>query len=187
MKKRIALIASIVLVLAIAVSGTLAYFTSEEKAENIITTGSIDISVDEWADEDKTEAFPEEGVENAMPGDAVTKIVEVTNDGTGDAWIRVSVEKVIELAEGTEGEPDLDLIILDVDTENWTLQDGYYYYNEALAAGETAPALFTTVTLDTTMGNMYQNCTININVQAQAVQAANNGETALEAEGWPEE
>ena len=37
------------------------------------------------------------------------------------------------------------------------------------------------------MGNEYQNCTANLIIYAQAVQTANNGETALDAQGWSEE
>ena len=35
------------------------------------------------------------------------------------------------------------------------------------------------------MGNEYQNSTAAIDVKADAVQTANNGETALDAVGWP--
>jgi len=36
-----------------------------------------------------------------------------------------------------------------------------------------------------TMDNDYQNATIEINVEAQAVQSANNGTSVLTATGWP--
>ena len=35
------------------------------------------------------------------------------------------------------------------------------------------------------MGNEYQNATATVDVYAQAVQTANNGKTALNAQGWP--
>jgi len=37
------------------------------------------------------------------------------------------------------------------------------------------------------MGNEYQNCTVSVDVSAQAVQVANNGADVLEAKGWPAE
>jgi len=37
------------------------------------------------------------------------------------------------------------------------------------------------------MTNEYQNCTIEIDVDAQAVQTANNGSSVLEAAGWSAE
>ena len=36
-------------------------------------------------------------------------------------------------------------------------------------------------------GNDYQNCTVNIDVVAQAIQSDNSGASALEAAGWPAE
>ena len=36
------------------------------------------------------------------------------------------------------------------------------------------------------MGNEYQNATATVDVLAQAVQTANNGESVMEAQGWPE-
>lgn len=35
------------------------------------------------------------------------------------------------------------------------------------------------------MGNEYQNATATVNVSAQAVQNANNGDTVMDAKGWP--
>ena len=186
-KKIIIAVIVLALVIAASVGTTLAYFTAQDKAHNYIVSGSVKIEVQEWADEEKTVSFPEEGIDGAMPGDKITKIVEITNKGSGDAWVRIRVDKTIELAEGTEGTPDTSLVKLDIDTENWTEKDGWYYYNATLKAGETTAPLFTSVTFDADMGNMYQNCTASVDIAAQAVQTANNGSTALEAAGWPAE
>ena len=45
--------------------------------------------------------------------------------------------------------------------------------------------LFDTVHFAPEMGNEYQNCTANIIISAQAVQTANNGDTVMDAKGWP--
>ena len=42
------------------------------------------------------------------------------------------------------------------------------------------------MTFSTEMGNEYQNVKVKIDLDAQAVQSRNNGESALEATGWPE-
>ena len=170
--------------LAVAASGTLAYYTASEQAHNVITSGGIAIDLQEYSDADD-QLVPFEDVDGVMPGMEVSKIVCVENTGASDAWVRVSVTKGIELAQAGDTEPDLDLLVLDIDEENWTEQDGYYYYNRALRPGETTEPLFTTVTFAETMGNEYQNSTAAIDVTADAVQTANNGETALEAAGWP--
>ena len=181
MKKKMMVIAAIVICLSILAAGTLAYFTDEALVHNVITSGGIDIELVEMTDQD----VPFEDVSGVMPGAEVSKIVTVKNTGPSEAWVRVKVEKAIELAEGVAGEVDLSLIVLDIDEENWTEQDGYYYYNAALKPGQSTEPLFTTVTYDTDMGNLYQNSVATLDVSAQAVQVANNGDSALTAAGWP--
>ena len=185
MKRKLFVIAVIALCLSLMAAGTLAYFTAEDTAHNVITSGGIDIELKEWADKDKTEPFPAHGVSGVMPGAEVTKIVEVENTGSGEAWVRVKVTKDIQLAEGVQGDVDLGLLLLDFDEESWTEKDGYYYYNEPLAPGETTEPLFASVAFAPTMDNRYQNSTATVDVSAYAVQTANNGETVVEAKGWP--
>ena len=187
MKRTLLAIALAVICLSSLAYGTLAYFTASDTAHNVITSGGVDIDLLEWADEDKKTPFPEGGVSGVMPGVDVTKIVEVKNTGSSDAYVRIKVEKAITLAEGVEAEIDLGLLSIDFDKENWTEKDGYYYYNKPLAPGEVTEALFAAVTFDPAMGNEYQNSTATVDVTAQAVQVANNGDSAVEANGWPAE
>ncbi len=179
-----ALVAALI---SITTVGSIAFFTAEDRTHNVITSGEIGIELHEWADTDKTEPFPEEGITNVVPDTEVTKIVEVENVGSSDAWVRVSFTKTIELAQGAEAEIDPDLVQLDLNTADWTEKDGWYYYNKPLAPNQTVNPLFTTVTFTPEMGNEYQDSTVTIDVQAQAVQTANNGSTVLEAAGWPED
>ena len=59
----------------------------------------------------------------------------------------------------------------------------------ALSGEENRVALFDTVTFAADMGNAYQNCTVDIDIEAQAVQVKNNpipaGGTVLDVQGWP--
>lgn len=185
MKKKTVTLALIVALLAICAIGTTAFFTDRGKATNVITTGGVKIDLLETAVKDG-ELAPFEDVEGVMPGVEVSKIVEVKNIGESDAYIRVSVEKAITLAENREGEVDLSLVKLDINTADWTEQDGYYYYNSALKPGETTKPLFTVVTFDEAMGNLYQQSTATVTVNAEATQVANNGTDALNAAGWPQ-
>lgn len=187
MKKwKIVALCTVLACLSIVASGTLAYFTASKTAHNVITSGGVDIELKEWVDEDKTVPFPEDGIKNVMPAAEVTKIVEVTNTGASAAWVRVKVDKTIELAEGVEGTPDPELIMLDINTTDWIKQGDFYYYSKALQPGKTTEPLFTTVTFAPKMGNEYQGSTAEIKVTADAVQVANNGDTVLDAKGWPE-
>ena len=50
------------------------------------------------------------------------------------------------MADDKQGEVDLGLVTMDIDTEKWVARDGFYYYADALKPGETSAPLFTAVT-----------------------------------------
>ena len=180
--------------------GTVAYFNAEQQAHNIITTGSIDIDLVEEMIVDGTKG-PFEDQEGVMPGESVSKIVTVKNTGEADAYIRVWVNTAISepgdpitnpliknlpLTIEVDGET-VELIDIDYNTEDWEQgEDGYWYYGKALKAGETTEPLFENVTFHKLMGNAYQNSRTIVDVSAEATQVANNGDSAMEAAGWPE-
>ena len=182
MKRRVLILSALAMLAALFAAGTIAYFTAEGQAHNVITTGGVEIAVQEWADMEKTKPF--ENLTGVMPNAAVTKIAEVKNTGASDAWIRVKVEKNIQL-QG-EGTPDTGLVELTLNTADWTEKDGYYYYNAALEPGQTTEPLFTAVHFAKTMSNMYQESRAILQVNAFATQTAHNGASALDAAGWPE-
>lgn len=183
MKRKLLILSVLVICVATLAVGSLAYFTSEGKAHNVITSGGVEIAVQEWADEEKTEPFKD--LTDVMPDTTVTKIAEIKNTGASAAWVRVKIEKAIKLTG--DGTPDVSMVQLDVNTNDWTDGgDGYYYYNRALQPGEVTVPIFTSVTFQAAMGNEYQNATATVDVLAQAVQTANNGSTVLDAAGWPE-
>lgn len=186
MKKKLLVLAVVAICASMSAYGTLAYFTHEETATNVITAGSIKIELEEWAESEDGSLVPFEDIDDVMPGMDVSKIVQIKNKGGQDAWVRISVEKSIILADDVEGEVDLSLVTYDLNTEDWTEQDGYYYYNTVLKSGETTEPLFTTVYFSADMSNLYQHSKAIIKVDAQATQVANNGATVFEAAGWPE-
>lgn len=187
MKKKIFVCAILVICLSVAAYGTAAYMSYVDTATNVITAGNIKIALNEWSESESGEKTPFKDVFDVMPGEAVSKIVEVENVGGQNAWIRIKLDKSLFLADGVEGEIDLSLVSYDIDTENWTEKDGYYYYNHILAPGETTAPLFTQVLFSKNMSNLYQNSQALIKVTAQATQVSHNGQTVLEAAGWPSE
>lgn len=185
MKKKIFVMALIIMALSIVAYGTLAYFSYEDTATNVIVAGNVKIALREWSETDEGERISAEGPIDILPGVHISKIIEVENTGKNAAWIRISVLKAIELAEGKEGAVDVNLVGLNLNTEYWTELDGYYYYNVALQPGETTQPLFTEVQFAANMSNLYQQSKAILTIQAQAVQTANNGTTVFEAAGWP--
>ena len=65
MKRKLLTLSTLAICLAIFVAGTHAYFTAEHTEHNAITTGSVAIAVQEWADEEKTVPF--EKLTGVMP------------------------------------------------------------------------------------------------------------------------
>lgn len=179
MKRKIIVAAAVVIILSILAGGTLAFWKAEGYAENIITTGSLSLEVHE--ETDGGQPFPEGGIKDVMPGQEVTKKVSVQNTGSGDMWVRVSVK--ISVVDENGKDLPIDVITLgNLDTVNWTLKDGYYYYKNAVKPGEMSPELFGSVIFSEMMGNEYRGCTAYVKVQAFGVQSANNGNSAIEAQ-----
>lgn len=207
MKKKILLLAFLAFCSSVAVTGTLAYYTHEDRAHNVITSGNVAIELVEKTLDGNTEIdFPKDGISGVMPGTSVSKIVAVKNTGSADAWIRVSVDMEIhdQNASSTASNSGkklpltiqkenrtIDVITLDVDDANWIYENGYYYYKKPVNPDAFTSTLFENVAFAKEMGNEYQNCKVLIDVSAEAVQAANNpiptasGSNASDVKGWP--
>ena len=82
-KKILALCLVVALAVTAVVGGTLAYFTDTDKAENVFTTGKVDITLNETFDAETAKLLP--GDENAIP-----KVINVTNNAE-DAYVRLHI------------------------------------------------------------------------------------------------
>lgn len=182
MKKKMLVLAAMVIVLAILATGTLAYYSDYVVAHNVITSGAVDIDLVETMKTPEGET-PWEDQSGIMPGTDVSKIVRVkNNDAESYIRVRLDVEAVAE-----DGTPlDTSVIGINVNTDDWKEKDGYWYYLKSVPSGQTTAVLFEQVNFaGADMGNEYMNATIRVNVAAQAVQTVNNGTTVWEATGWP--
>ncbi len=158
------------LLVLLTATGTLANLTVEKTTYNYITVGRVEAALVEAG---------ASRVENLLPGVAAEKSAQVENCGDVPIFVRVRVEKAISPADaGTEH------ILLNIDSANWAEQGGCYYFRRALEPGQTTPPLFTSVTVDPGMGRAAAGVTVEIALQAQAVQSANNDDP-LTALGWP--
>lgn len=188
--KRIIAVLAITSILAVMVFQTLAFFTAEDTALNRVTMGNVALILNDDTinpETEELEPFPVEGFDLIMPGDVIDKIVSVTNDGDNPIWVRIRLDRSILLA-GETADVDFNVLGLDLNDEDWTEgADGWFYYNEVLAPGETTENLFTQVTFPTSLGNEFMNAEVEIDVLAQGVQSQNNGLTVQEATGWPAE
>ena len=122
MRKKLIAGAVVAICLSLLAYSTSAYFTTEKTATNVITSGNIDIQLQETAMQDGEEVLFEQSQERfkVMPSQTVSKIVRVKNNGANAAYVRISIFKSIKLAEDVQGTPDVSLLELDFDSENWT-------------------------------------------------------------------
>lgn len=190
MRKKVLLGCTLLLLVAIIAGGTAAYLNQGEKTTNVITMGKVSIQLN-----DKTKVngemseFPTEGI-TIIPGVSLEKQVTVTNVDA-KAWIRVKAEITIDQngdempASLPDGTP---VCSLDLDSAKWVDgTDGYYYYTEAVENQGTTDNLFKAVTFSPKINNDYQNCKVNIKLNAEAVQYKNNeaGGDVNKVAGWP--
>ena len=81
MKRKVLVAALLVIALALVGYGTAAYFTADGTATNVITTGSISITLDETSVDETGAVSAFKDVAGVMPGAKISKIVAVTNTG----------------------------------------------------------------------------------------------------------
>ncbi|AOY52903.1 SipW-dependent biofilm matrix protein BsaA [Clostridium perfringens] len=168
-----------------SIGGSLAWFTSSDSVTNPFSTASTDNPSDPNSGIKIHEDFNKEDADNTLPGDTVTKQVNVINKATYDQLIRVKIKKVWKDAKGEE-KSDLDTknIILNFEKNltdsnkpeegKWIEgSDGYYYYNGIVnPKGQTAN-LLESVTLSKDTTNEFKGLKFDVVVDSEGVQAAN--------------
>lgn len=121
MKKKITVIALAVAILAIAVGGTLAWFTDTDEATNVFTVGSIDIIQNEDFDEATAQLLPVVGTDPTDADDNyIEKTVTVENVGRNSAFVQtfVAVPAVLD------NSGVLKLYDVNAAANGWTKIDG---------------------------------------------------------------
>ena len=189
-KKQKVLLISLILFTLAMIGSTSAFFVTSSRAHNVITTDGVSIDLIENTDQLGVDGrpIPFTNINNAMPGDTYSKIPQVKNTDHGDVWVRILVAKSAKNAAGEAVAVPDGAIVADYNTHNWLDGgNGYYYYYRALKAGETTEPLFTKVSLAEELSTNLAGVSLNIDLTAEGVQVANNGNNIYEAEGWPEE
>ena len=181
-RSRLLLIALAAIFATVLTQPTLAYYTTIGKATNVVTSGDIKLQIHEKTADGSD--FPAAGV-YIIPGDIVSKQVTIENVCAHPFYLRV---KLISGSTNTALSAD-DCLKLDIDEENWTYADGYYYFNRILQPGETTPALFTQVEIvGSKVDQTHIGSTLSLTVNAYAVQSENNpADHPWNASGWPAE
>lgn len=185
MKKKIASIALIVALAAIAIVGaSLAYFTDTTQGQtNTFTFGNVEIEVIE-------EEWDENDVQAVLPGSSYAKDPAIQNVGTNAAWVRMNVKITgadTLLAALQRDNPDSTLLAMFsnlaakgkwVATGQDPIVDGSeitytYYYKTKLDADALTDPLFTRVTIPPalTSDDAQRLTAFNMVITADAIQA----------------
>lgn len=184
LKLQILTIAYIAIAFIILTPRTQAYYATVGKVTNVVTSGDIQLVIHETTDQGVE--FPKEGV-YILPGDIVSKKVSVENICTHPFYLRVKVVYGVDSKELSAG----DCFKLDIDENNWTYLDGWYYYTGVVEPGKCTPDVFSKVEIvGDKVNNDYIGKTLSLSVIVHAVQSENNpieGTDTFTASGWPKE
>lgn len=183
-------IAGAVMLTALAVSQTLAFFTTSVDTENIIQFGDLGIRINETtldAQGEEVAYSPGESA-NISRNSRQSRIVRVENTGGQPTYVRVDLGIKGTDKDGNEIKNADALAGYTLNDEDWLYQDGWYYYREALEPGSETEELLTEVIFDIDeISSLYPGGNFDLNVSAQGVQSRNNEDNVLAARGWPEE
>lgn len=193
MKKRTKLItAAVSLGALMTVGGTLAWFTDSETATNVVTTGYVDVKIEEHKPENNEDYGYTYEVEadntgikygNITPGVVIEKDPKVVYTGSVPGYVRYKVE--VEMDDGETGDIDFATELINSlhfmkDGELVELSDlvgdadGSWIYDTTVREpGEDGTLLFDTVEISNEVGNEIANKSLKLVVKADAIQAAN--------------
>ena len=178
-KKKLWAIAIVIILIALLVGNSLAYYSVQGTATNVVTSGNIRLKIIETGANGLP--YPKDSIE-IIPGQTVTKQVVIQNTCSHPFWLRV------EIITGSNNSAKDVIEILDLNHRDWKEHDGYYYYNTILQPSEITAPLFSQVLFSGQhLNETYSGTDLTLSVRASAVQSENNpAEHPWEALGWPE-
>jgi len=159
------------LLVAIGVAGTIAYFTWTGTVENTFTVGKVtatldEAKVDEYGVKDGDKRVSEGNTFNVIPGHTYTKDPVITiGANSEDAWVFVKVDNEIAALETTTAAKTIDG---QLKANGWTAYTvaGVYYKSYTKSAADTKLATFTTFTVATTVENGAEGGKITVSAYA---------------------
>lgn len=187
-KKSIWIAAALMLCLSPAAL-TVAFLNRSVTADNVITFGSVKLKLHETCiDENGVEKEVDTGRVIDVTADAEQNhTYSVENLGNHPLYVRVSFSIIGEDRKGGKFEAT-DLMDVEVHSEDWEYQDGYWYYPFILYPQQKTKALMTKVMFDIDeITKQYPGSSYELAVDAQGVQSENNDGDVLQVTGWPKE
>ncbi|MCF6465842.1 TasA family protein [Clostridium sp. Cult2] len=172
MKKRNIMLGSIILLVALLVLGTMAWFTDSSEVVNSFKAGTVDIDLIENGITVGGE-FNGINIDNVNPGDNHEKEIEVLSNGSKQTYVRVKLTPTWTFEDETADNTLAPAEYVGLDSSKWILSGDYYYYHKILNKDDITDALITGIKFNgPDMGNDYQGATFTLEVKAEAVQAS---------------
>ena len=150
----------------LGISVTYGYFSDIVSVTNHISTGDVNIRLQEYQQKNGKEILYS-NPKLVMPGDIVSKIPRISNLAE-PCWIRAKISYENDRKE-LESLSDGDILGI---SEQWVKQGEYFYYTRILEQGEAA-TLFRAVKIPDDWTEKHSSQKLHINIQADAIQAAN--------------
>lgn len=186
-KKTVILLIIVTILLMLCITGTVAFLAKQVDTDNIITFGNIKMQLIETKTNDnneEVEVTDGETLDITYESELKRKI-KIKNLGNSSIYVRVALDTIGTDREGVNFETK-DFVDYNINQENWTYKDGWYYYNQQLEPDQTTEELDTKIKFDLNeITKKYPKSSFELKINAQAVQAKNNSNQVLEADGWP--
>lgn len=167
MKKNIkkSMIISLAALAIVGLGGTYAYFSDSLTVTNHISTGDVNIALKEYEIQDGKEVAYS-NPKQIMPGQTVSKIPRIINHAE-PCWVRAKIS--YNNSGKMEGLSDSEISGM---PDEWVKKGDYYYLTNVLEHSEKV-TLFEEVHFPTEWTEEYAGEKIKIDIQADAIQAAN--------------
>lgn len=151
MKKIILILSAVIMIAAITVGATYAYFAVEIEGENIVTVGRVKIHVT------PNSSNVLKGVK-VYPGQTfdTERYVISVDQRSATAWLRLKFNATSQASDFSE--------IITKQTE-WKYRDGYFYYKNAVPAGGSTDFVGT-ITINPALDGSTSNLGLNMTVEA---------------------
>lgn len=185
MKKKLLLMAAAAVLTVTAIAGgSLAAFSTAAEEQAVTSVAVKSLSLDIHPGEDNQIADGETYQTPAMvPGSEITVPYRVTNSGDYDIYVRVTLNKYFVRDGGKlfGEEYQTDLIALGMpqaQESGWILayedsEEAVLYYTRPIPAGESSTDFLESLRILPQADNRYSDLGIGLDVEADAVQAAN--------------
>lgn len=174
MKKRLIILgffgSLFILCFSLLLLNTQATFKDEDKQAKHYQVGNLELELVKGASDNTPDPL--------VPGSEITKRVAVKNVANNASFVRVMLFPTIIDAKGItlEAQHPKQFEYKDLNTTKWMYgDDGYYYYLEKLAPGQTTPDLLSKIVINKDLDAKYKGSKFEFEVKVEGINTTEGG------------